>query len=157
MTKNVETSYGQNMLCITTYWGQDKTFKLMPISNDCPYMEVIYDTATQMLVAISKTFKENFEMLPRLDDDGEIQRTKKPKRNGKEFKEHRMQMSVPQEYYMVERAEQESFIEAFACNAEDFNYKLYLDMKPKQNSEILKNTEAGKILDKDGKALSVAK
>lgn len=157
MTKEVETLYGQNMICITTYWGQDKTFKLMPINNDCPYMEVIYDTATQMLVAISKTLKENLEMLPRLDDDGEIQRAKKPKRNGKEFKEQRQLMKVPQEYYMVERAEQEAFIEAFACNAKDYNYKLYLDIKPKQESEILQNTEAGAILDKDGKVLSAAK
>jgi len=152
-----ETLYGQNMLCITTYWGQDKTFKLMPINNDCPYMEVIYDTATQMLVAISKTLKQNLEMLPRLDDDGEITRTKKPKRNGKEFKEQRQLMQVPQEYYMVERAEQEAFIEAFACNAKVYNYKLYLDIKPKSQSEILQKPEAGAILDKDGKALTAVK
>jgi len=152
-----DTNHGANMLLFTTYWGQTKTFKLMPITEDCPYMEVIYDPAVEMLVAMSKTMKENFEMLPRLDDDGEWIHCKKPKKNGKPMKEQRLLVHVPQEFYMVERSEQESFIEKFAVNADDFDYKKFLDMKPEQPSEILQNTEAGAILDKDGKVLSAVK
>lgn len=36
-------SHGKNMLLLTTYFGQAKTFKMMPINRECPYMEVVYD------------------------------------------------------------------------------------------------------------------
>lgn len=152
-----EVDHGSNMLLITTYWGQDKTFKLMPVNKDCPYLEVLYDPNVSMLVALCVNMKENYEMLPKLDDDGELVKTKKAKANGRPFKEERRLMKVPQEFYMIERKEQEAFIEKFAINAKDFDFKKYLDMKPKQQSEILQNPEAGKILDKDGKAMEIVK
>jgi hypothetical protein len=152
-----ETEYGANMLLITTYWGQNKTFKLMPINKECPYMEVLYDPTVQMLVALSKTMKQNYEMLPKLDDDGEMVKAKKARMSGKKFKEERRLMDVPQEFYMVERKEQEAFIEKFAVNAKDYDYKSYLDIKPADQSEILQNHEAGQILDAKGNAMSVAK
>ena len=43
-----ETEYGANMLIYTTFWGNEKTFKLMPINKECPYTEVIYDTQTEL-------------------------------------------------------------------------------------------------------------
>lgn len=152
-----ETEYGANMLLITTYWGQNKTFKLMPINKECPHMEVLYDPSVQMLVALSKTMKENYEMLPKLDDDGEMIHAKKKRMSGKTFKEERRLMKVPQEFYLIDRAEQEAFIEKFAVNAKDYDYKKYLDIKPADQSEIIQNHEAGALLDKDGKAMSVAK
>ncbi len=160
MTK--ETNYGSNMLLITTFWGQAKTFKLMPINNDCPYMEVIYDIPTQMLVSLSKTMKENYEMLPKLDDDGELIGTKKPKRNGKPFKEERRLLNVPQEFYLIERNEQENFINTFAINATSFDFKKYLDIKPAEQKTILQpEAEAkGVLVDANGrpiKAMQVTK
>ena len=151
-----KTAYGQNMLLYTTFWGKDKSFKLMPISNDCPYAEVLYDTELQTLVAFSKKSKQNFEMLPKLDDDGEFIPTKKPKRNGKPMKEQRILMNVPSEYWFIERPEQEAFIKAFAVNAKSFDYKKFLDLKPKQESNILQKEPTG-LIDAKGKALTVAK
>jgi len=150
-----KTNHGSNMLLITTYWGQDKTFKLMPVDEACPYMEVLYDPKVQMLVAMSKTMKQNYEMLPKLDDDGEWIKAKKPKQNGRPFKEERRLMDVPQEFYMIERTEQEAFIEKFAINAADYDYKKYLDIKPNAESTILKEVkeESGTILDAAGNAM----
>jgi hypothetical protein len=125
-----KTTYGQNMLLITSYWGDKDTFKLMPINNDCPYSEVIYDGSTTMLVVISKDSKEQFQTVPRLDEDGSLQKAKKPKQNGKPFKEQRLSMNILTEHYIVEKEEQEAFIKSFAVNAEDYNYDKYLrDMK----------------------------
>ena len=152
-----DATIGSNMLLITTFWGQDKTFKLMPVTKDCPYLEVLYDTNMQMLVALTVAQKENYEMLPKLDDDGELMKVKKPKANGRPFKEERRLMKVPQEFYMIERAEQEAFIQQFAINADTFDFKKYLDMKPKQQSEILQNPEAGQILGTDGKPMKAVK
>jgi hypothetical protein len=154
-----QTNYGANMLLFTTFWGQNKTFKLMPINLDCPYMEVIYDPTVQMLVAMSKTMKENYEMLPRLDDNGEFIPTKKAKMNGRKMQEERRLMTVPQEFYIVERDEQESFIKKFAVNADTFDYLQYLNFKPKADQGILKpevSAESG-LLDASGKPLSVVK
>jgi len=154
-----KTNYGANMLLFTTFWGQHKTFKLMPINQECPYMEVIYDPTVQMMVAMSKTMKENYEMLPKLDDDGEFIATKKAKVNGRKIKEERRLMSVPQEFYLIERDEQEAFIKTFAVNADEYNYKQYLDIVPKGESAILKPVEpaSASILDANGKPMQAVK
>ena len=36
------SKYGKNMLLITSYWGDKDTFKMIPLTEDCPYSEVIY-------------------------------------------------------------------------------------------------------------------
>jgi hypothetical protein len=152
-----ETEYGANMLIYTTFWGNDKTFKLLPINKECPYTEVIYDTQTELLVVISKNKKQNYEMLPKLDDDGNMIQSKKPKTNGKPMKEERRLMEVPQEHYIIERAEQESFIDKWGLNSDDFDFKKYLDAKPAGSSEIITEQKESALVGTDGKALTVAK
>ena len=154
MSKEVE---GANMRLFTTFWGQEQTFRLMPTTADCPYMEVIYHPSAQMLVVMSKTFKENYEMLPKLDDDGEWIGAKKPKRNGSKMKEERRLMEVPQEHYMTVREEQEAFIKMFALNADDFDYKHFLDIEPPKDSAILQKEGAGQLLDEKGNPLTAVK
>lgn len=144
---------GNNMLLFTTFFGQNKTFKLMPVNDDCPFMEVIYDPTVQMLVALSKAKKQNYEMLPKLDDDGNYVPSKKPKTNGKPMKEERRLLEVPTEFYIIERTEQEAFIEKFAINAADFDYKTHLDFDPTP-SNVLQNQEAGVIVDEKGNPIS---
>lgn len=151
-----KATIGGNMRLFTTFWGPHETFKLMPVNDDCPYMEVLYDPTVQMLVALSKNMKENYEMLPKLDDNGEMVKSKVAKRNGKPFKEERRLLKVPQEFYMIKREEQEAFIELFATNAKDYDYKAHLDKVP-ESSEIIQNQDTGKILDAKGNAMSVEK
>jgi len=123
MTK---TKYGNNMKLFTSYWGDADTFKLMPVTDDCPFTEVIYDPTTTLLVVISKLQKDNFQTVPRLDEDGSPIRAKKPKSNGVAHREQRIVMSVLQEYYIVNKEEQEEFIKEFALNADTFSYDKYL-------------------------------
>lgn len=150
-----KATHGANMLLITTYWGQDETFKLMPVNKDCPYMEVLYDPKVKMLVAMSKDMKQNYEMLPRLDDNGEWVKSKVTKRNGRPFKEERRLMEVPQEFYMIKREEQEAFIKQFAVNEKDYDYKSFMDKVVAEESGIMQEVkeDAGTVLGKDGKPL----
>jgi len=148
---------GANMRLFTTYWGQEETFRMMPITTDCPFMEVIYHPSAGMLIAMSKTMKQNYEMLPKLDDDGEWIHAKKAKRNGSKMKEERRLMEVPQEHYMTVRKEQEEFIALFATNADEFDFKKFLDIEPPKESAILQKEGAGQLLDEKGNPLVAVK
>ena len=152
-----EKTIGGNMRLFKTFWGPEETFKLMPVTIDCPYMEVLYHPSAGMLVVFSKTMKQNYEMLPKLDDNGEWVQSKAKKRNGNTFKEERRLMDVPQEFYLIDRAQQEEFIELFATNAKDFDYKAVLDIKPKEDPMILQKEGTGAILDAKGQPLKAVK
>lgn len=144
--------YGKNMLLITSYWSDKDTFKLIPITDDCPYSEAIYDPATTLLVVIGKTSKENFQMVPRLDEDGNPMPVKKPRANGKTYKEQRTTLSVLHEYYIVDKDEQESFIKAFAVNEKHYDYNRFL--RNIEEEPTIMKVEKPTLVDESGKSLS---
>ena len=123
------------MKLFTSFWGNNKTFKMMPVVEDCPYIEAIYDPNTMLLVVISKLKHEKLQMLERLDADGSPIKAKKPKLNNKPWQEERISMNILQEYYITEEAEQEEFIKEFGINAESFDYKrLMRDLDAESNA-----------------------
>jgi transcriptional regulator of acetoin/glycerol metabolism len=151
-------SHGKNMMLLTTYWGENKTFKLMPVNNDCPYMEVIYDTTTDMLVVITNNTKQNLQMVPKIDDDGNVIAAKKPKNNGKPFKEKQVLIEMPQEFYFIERAEQEEFIKQYAVNATKFDYaQFFTSLEEQLEKKVIAAPEAAPLVDANGKPIKAAK
>jgi hypothetical protein len=122
------------MLLITSSWGPAKTFKMIPVSKDCPYNECIFDVQQKVLAIISKESKESLHMLPRLTETGDIQRLKIGKKeNGKDYAEERKALVTFYEYYLEDKTEIEEFIKKFAVNSENFNYKQYMDLEiPKE-------------------------
>ena len=127
-----------SMMLVTSSWGNDKTFKLLPITPECPYNECIFDVSTKVLAVIGKEKKESFHMLPRLSDEGDVQFMKIGKRNnGKDYKEERKMLQTFYEYYVEHPQEIIDFLNMFAINAENFDYTQYLEKKveePKQSS-----------------------
>ncbi len=118
-----------NMLLITSSWGPAKTFKMIPISKDCPYNECIFDVQQKVLAIISKESKESLHMLPKLNEQGDVSRLKIGKKeNGKDYAEERKALVTFYEYYMEDKAEIEKFILHFAVNCSDFDYKQYIDL-----------------------------
>lgn len=114
------------MLLVSSYWGENKSFKLIPINLNCPFTEGMYDPTSNILVMIGKDKKNTLHMVTKLDDNGDpIELKGKTRRNGKNYKEERKTVETYQEYYILERAEQESFIQLFAVNADTFDYKKY--------------------------------
>jgi len=56
-----------NMLLITSSWKDGKTFKMIPTTKDCPFVECIYDQQVQVLAVIGSSKKDTFHMLTKLD------------------------------------------------------------------------------------------
>jgi len=124
MSKNTEP---KSMMLFTSDWGGVKSFRLMPIADNCPFVEGLYDPAQKVLVMISKNKKESLHMLAKLDEKGDAQKLKAPRSNGKPFPEERKLMETYQEYYIVERTEIEEILKMLAVNADTFNSKDILE------------------------------
>lgn len=125
-----------SMRLITSAWQSEKTFRIIPISLDAPYTEVIFDPQTKTMVLFSKVTKTTFHMLPKLDDNGDLQKvTGKPRPAGpgqlpKDYREGRQQMETFMEFYITEKEEMNSMIELICDNADTFDYKKYTEASP---------------------------
>jgi len=113
-----------SMMLTTSAWAKISSFSLMPITNDCPFVECLYNPMAKTLAIIGKTKKDTFHMVPRLDDNGSPQEIK----GGTERKQQRVSQESYTEYYITEREEVENFIKKFAVNHAEFDYKKSLDM-----------------------------
>lgn len=117
----------KNMLLTSSIWNSKPSFRLMPMTEDCLFVEGIYDTDSKVLVMISQVKKDSFHMVPKIDDNGDAMLTKTPRANGSRYKEERRQLETFQEYYITEKSEIDSFINMVAMNADKYDYKQYLD------------------------------
>lgn len=121
----------QSMRLITSAWQSQKTFRMIPISNDSPFAEVIFDPQTKTMVLFSKVTKTTFHMLPKLDDNGDLAMvTGKARPDGKKYRESRNSMETFTEFYITEKEEMNSIIELLCDNASNFDYKKYTEASP---------------------------
>jgi len=129
----------KSMMLVTSTWGSKKTFKLIPVTADCPYNEAIFDADNKVLAVISKEKKESLHMLAKLNEFGDPQTMKIGRRaNGKDFAEERKTLETFYEYYVENISEVENFINMFAINADSFDYKQYfVEEKPATPSSIV--------------------
>lgn len=118
--------FGGNMLLIKSDWNEDQTFKLIPLTLDCPYIEGIYDPSTNVLVMISRVSMSKLHMLPKLDDNGDPAPLKVPRKNGRAVKEERKTVETFQEFYIDNIDAVNSIIDIFAVNKDKFDYKKYI-------------------------------
>ena len=119
--------FGGNMLLITSGFRGATSFGLIPLTEDCPYVECLFDPSSNILAVITKTVKGSYHMVPRLDDNGDPMRVKVGRReNGKTVKEQRAMDDTFSEFYVADPNEIESFINMFAVNAKQFDYKQYI-------------------------------
>jgi hypothetical protein len=117
----------KNMHLFSSTYDGKPTFKMIPISKDCPYNEVLFDPTEKILAIVSKEKKDNFHMLPRLSELGDMIPVKgKPRPSGKSFHEQRVTLETYYEYYMTDLGDIEQFIELFAANATTFQYSSFL-------------------------------
>jgi hypothetical protein len=108
------------MLAIKSTWNGKQTAKLIPISNDCPYVECIMDPESKIMVVISKVSKQTLHMLPRLDDNGDpkiLKVTKRP--SGKTVMEERKTIETFQEYYIDDKTAIMNIIDLHSVNPEE--------------------------------------
>jgi hypothetical protein len=127
----------KTMLLVTSAWSGQKSFKLIPISNDCPYSEIIFDPSTKTLVIFSLATKEGLHMVPLRDENGDIAMAKGVRKNldgsanpSKRYKEKQVTLETFTEHYITEKEDMTAIIELFASNANTFDYKKYVETSP---------------------------
>ena len=131
---------GQNMMLVNSSFRGAKSFTLIPVSQDSPYVEALFDPSSGMLAIISKVMKQSYHMVPKLDDEGQPMRLKKPNmQTGKTVKEERRLVDTFSEFYLSDKKDIETFIHMFAINADTFDYKTLLDVD-------VNKTETSKII-----------
>ena len=112
----------KTMMLIKSAFGSMKSFKLMPISNDCPYVECLFSPAEKILVCIGKYMKGSYHMVPKLDDNGdEIPVKGKPRANQKGIKEERRLVDTCSEHYVITEDEIRDLINMFCVNPDAIN------------------------------------
>ena len=130
---------GQNMLLVNSSFRNAKSFTLIPVSNDSPYVEAMFDPTSSILAVISKVMKQSYHMVPRLSEDGEPVRLKSPnQQTGKTVKEERRLVDTFSEFYLSDKKDIETFIHMFAINAENFDYnEFFVDVKETKVSNLI--------------------
>lgn len=115
-------------MLITSTWNKGKTFRMIPINMDCPYNEAIYDPDQGILAVISKECKDQFQLVPKFNEKGDIQYLKGNRENGKNYAEERRAIETWYEYYIETKEDIAEFIHLFGYNSE-FDYEQYLVKK----------------------------
>lgn len=125
-------------MLVTGSWGNNKTFKMIPVTNECPYNEAIFDRDGKVLALIGKEKKQSFHMLPKLTDMGDVQTLKIGRRaNGKDFAEERKALETYYEYYIENPEEIEQVVKSLAINADTFDFKQYMEAAAQQPSQLI--------------------
>ena len=133
-------SIGKNMMLVNSSFRGAKSFNLIPVSKDAPYIEAMFDPSSGILACIGVNSKQSFHMVPGLNDEGQPMRLKVPnKTTGKTVKEQRVSQQTYSEYYIGEKNDIDNFINIFAINADTFDYKQFTDVE-------IKDTKVSKII-----------
>jgi|TARA_R110000751_G_scaffold52053_4_gene113625 hypothetical protein len=105
----------KTMMLVESTWQDTITFKMIPLSNDCPYVECIFDPSSKVFVIISKVTKTSLHMLPKLDEYG------KAVSGSKGAKQERKSIDTFQEYYIEDVESIDEITNHFAINAKKFD------------------------------------
>ncbi len=88
-----KSSFGKNMMLISSAFRGVKSFSMIPVTQDCPYVEAMFDPTSGILAVISKVKKQAMHMVPRLDENGQPIRLKSPNMEaGKTVKEQLLKL-----------------------------------------------------------------
>ena len=134
-----KTTFGKNMMLISSAFRGVKSFSIIPVTEDCPYVEAMFDPSSGILAVISKVKKQAMHMVPRLDENGQPIRLRTPNmETGKTVKEQRMQIETFSEIYITEKDEIAQFVYMFAVNADKFDIApFFVDVKETKTSSII--------------------
>lgn len=120
----------KSMMLITSSWGANRTFKMIPATPDCIFNEAIFDLDSKVLALISKEKKENMHMVAKVNEWGDVVPMKIGKRNnGKDYAEERKVLETYYEYYIDNLEEVKDIVSRLAVNADTFNLTPFMEAK----------------------------
>ena len=129
MTKKTKKYVEENpktMLLIKSAFGSMKSFKMIPIHDDCPYVECLFSPGEKIMVVISKFMK--------------------PRPGGQKIREERRAMDTCSEHYVVTEEEIREMIKMFAVNPDALDLdEFFLD---EAGLDIIGATASTPILEK---------
>lgn len=109
----------QTMFVYSTDWYGRKSFRMLPVSEDSPFNEVIYDPNTGVLAVISRDKKDKPQMLPKLTEKGQVIPLKPVANDTQQrYVEERRILETYYEYYLDDKQDIQNFINMFAVNAD---------------------------------------
>ena len=114
------------MMLVEATWQDKKTFRMIPITESCPYVECIFDPGSKVFVIISKIKRTSLQMLPKLDEYGQ------PIAGSKGHREERHKLDVFQEFYIEDKIAVKDLIHLFGINAKTFNYEAFMSEKEEE-------------------------
>lgn len=112
----------------TVRWTGNKkaTFKMIPLTDTCPYLEAVFDPEHMALGLVGKFKKSNYEMVPSLDPNGELMPKKKKVKDGEfPYKQERRVVESWNEYEILTKEEILEFVKMFAANSETFDIEFF--------------------------------
>ena len=136
-----------SMFLMTGQFGPAKTFKMIPISADCPFLEAIFYPQNNTLAIVSKEKKPQLHMLAKLNEVGDpvyIKPNQKivasnggilvgKRENGKDYAEERKLLDTYYEYYIEEKDEILAFVKMAAINADKYPFESFFT-EPEEES-----------------------
>lgn len=119
-----------NMLLISGMWQGVPTFKMIPVTEDCPYIEVVFMPRDRVLAVVSKVKEDRYQMIHRLDNKGNTIpiNGKKDEKGEQLFEMQRVVVNTYHDYYVVNPIEMEKFVERFAVNGDSYPYKQLIEL-----------------------------
>lgn len=125
-----------NMLVYSTDWYGRKSFRMLPMREECLFNEVIFDPNTGVLAVISRDQKEKPHMLPKLNDKGMPIPLKPGSDAGQpRFIEERRMMETYYEYYLDNQEDIERFVQLFAFNPDHPSLAIITQSKQDQEPQ----------------------
>ena len=127
------------MMLISSSFRSAKSFSIIPVSNDSPYVEGMYDPSSGILAVITKVKKIAFHMVPKLDSNGQPMKLKTPNNTtGKTVKAERISVETFSEFYISDLDEIRTFVHMFSINSDVFDFEQHLkDVKETKISNII--------------------
>lgn len=130
----------KSMLLISSQRQGVPTFRMMPLTEDCPFIEAVYEPRAMALIIFYKHQVEGLHMVDQIDGNGDSVRALKPRASGNPNKEERKMLRTAHETYITNKAEIQYFVMLMAHNQE-FNYAQFM-VDPK----LAVATETSKII-----------
>lgn len=111
-----------SLLLTSCTWdsGNYQSFRMIPVTQGCPYVEAFYDPAVKVLVVLSKDQKESLTLVPKLDEYGNA-----VKKNNRPVVD-RQRVHSYKEFYIEQPEEIRSFVLLTAVNADSYDYEKFL-------------------------------
>lgn len=121
------------IIYLSEYDKGKKTFKLMPITDECPFIHATYLPDEKILSIFSREYKERPIMLPKYNDKG-IPVTVNTS-NGMKIAEERRMIDMYYEYALTEPEDILEFIYILSTQASNKRYSDFINELISNNSE----------------------